>query len=239
MYCTWYTKFDLAKFKEKELAIALRKEGKTYNEILEIVPVAKSTLSLWLREVGLSKSQKQKLTAKKRSSQLRGGARRHEMRLEEERVMLKRAINDVGLISDRDLFLIGVALYWAEGAKRNADKPGVMIDFGNSDPEMLKLFIAWLRKFAGTKDDEIVLRLHLHINHAHREEELKKLWSSKLNMPQGLFKRTVYKKHNPKTVRHKIGKEYIGLVSLRVKRSTSLNRRIIGLIYAIIAAKNK
>jgi intein-encoded DNA endonuclease-like protein len=36
----------LAKFKEKEVAIELRKQGYSYSEILKKIPVAKSTLSL-------------------------------------------------------------------------------------------------------------------------------------------------------------------------------------------------
>lgn len=227
------------KVQEKEQAIKLRKQGKTYNEILKVVPVAKSTLSLWLREVGLSKTQKQRISAKRRAAQMRGGERRREIRLEEENAMLERALREIDIITERDLFLIGVALYWAEGAKRNADKPGVLIDFGNSDPEIIKLFISWLRKFAGVKNEDLVLRLHLHINHKYRESEVKKIWTNKLNEPQDLFGKTIYKKHSPKTVRHKTGEEYIGLVSVRVRKSTSLNRRIMGLIYAIIAATNK
>jgi len=45
-------------------AIELRKKGLSYSEILKCVPVAKSTLSLWLRSVGLSKKQRQRLTDK-------------------------------------------------------------------------------------------------------------------------------------------------------------------------------
>ena len=51
----------LAKIEEKQKAIALRKRGYSYSEILAEVPVAKSTLSLWLRSVGLAKKQKQLL----------------------------------------------------------------------------------------------------------------------------------------------------------------------------------
>ena len=43
------------KKKEKAKAIRLRRKGKSYNEILEKVPVAKSTLSRWLRDVSLAK----------------------------------------------------------------------------------------------------------------------------------------------------------------------------------------
>jgi hypothetical protein len=50
---------------EKEKAIDLRKKGLSYNEILKKVPVAKSTLSLWFRDIGLAVRQRQRLTAKK------------------------------------------------------------------------------------------------------------------------------------------------------------------------------
>lgn len=52
----------------KEKAINLRKRGFSYSEILEQIPVAKSTLSSWLHSIGLSKKQKQRLTEKKLAS---------------------------------------------------------------------------------------------------------------------------------------------------------------------------
>ncbi len=50
---------------KREIAIALRKKGLSYREILKRVFVAKSTLSLWLGDVGLSKKQKQRITQKR------------------------------------------------------------------------------------------------------------------------------------------------------------------------------
>lgn len=38
----------------RELAVDLRLEGRSYREIATVVPVAKSTLSLWLRDVPLT-----------------------------------------------------------------------------------------------------------------------------------------------------------------------------------------
>lgn len=67
---------------EKEIAISLRKQGKTYGEILKVVKVAKSTLSLWLRSVGLAKEQYQTLTEKKRAAQKRGAEDRRTHRIE-------------------------------------------------------------------------------------------------------------------------------------------------------------
>jgi transposase len=60
------------KVKEKEIAIELRRQGYSYSEILKRVPVAKSTLSLWLRSVGLAKQQKQRLTEKRLAALKRG-----------------------------------------------------------------------------------------------------------------------------------------------------------------------
>ncbi len=225
------------KYSEKQLAIKLRKEGKTYSDILKEVHVSKSTLSLWLREVGLSKTQKQKLTEKRKQAQQRGGDKRHAMRLAEEKEMIKRGVKDVKNLSTRELFMIGIALYWAEGSKKSADRPGVMVDFGNSDPTMVALFIKWLQNFCDVTEEDFILRLHLHQSHKVREKEIISKWAKELSVPTSLFAKTTFKKHNPKTVRYKIGEDYIGLVSVRVKKSTTLNRRIMGWIYAIIATQ--
>ena len=46
----------LVHFKTK--AIALRKKGYSYKEIMAEVPVAKSSISLWLKDTPLTKSEK-------------------------------------------------------------------------------------------------------------------------------------------------------------------------------------
>lgn len=39
----------ISKIEEKQRAIELRRDGLSYNEILKLIPVAKSTLSVWLK----------------------------------------------------------------------------------------------------------------------------------------------------------------------------------------------
>ena len=77
------------KTKEKQKAIELRRKGLSYSEILKQIPVAKSSLSLWLKSVKLAVSQKQRLTDKKRASALRGALKR-----KNERVALTQEIKD-------------------------------------------------------------------------------------------------------------------------------------------------
>ena len=52
------------KLKLKEKAVKFRKQGLSYSEILKQIPVAKSTLSLWLKSVNLSNKQSQRLAEK-------------------------------------------------------------------------------------------------------------------------------------------------------------------------------
>src|SRR5256885_823388 len=53
-----WTKRPRAKDDLRERAVALRREGKSYREIREQIPVSKSTLSLWLSDVILTEEQK-------------------------------------------------------------------------------------------------------------------------------------------------------------------------------------
>ena len=144
-------------------AIDLRKKGFSYSEILEQIPVAKSTLSLWLQSVNLSKKQKQRLTEKKLQSALRGAARKKEIKLQKIERIQNEARKEIVKISDHELFLIGIALYWAEGAKERFGYASP-IKFINSDSEMIKIFIIWIEKFLKIKKEALIYELYIHRN---------------------------------------------------------------------------
>jgi len=54
------------KDKERKKAVLLRQQGHSYNEILEQVPVSKSSLSIWLRGIHLDSEAQVKLAQKRR-----------------------------------------------------------------------------------------------------------------------------------------------------------------------------
>jgi hypothetical protein len=226
----------IGKTLEKEIAIKLRKQGKSYNEILRVVPVAKSTLSLWLRDVGLSKKQTQLFSIKKRQAQLRGGAARKADRLARTEAILEEAIHDIGTLTHRERLLIGTALYWAEGAKEKTYRPTVQLDFANSDSSMIKFHIVWLHDILGVADEDIKIVLHIHENRLAEIDSFRQFWIDATGLKLKNFVKPVIKKHIPKTKRHNIADTYHGLVAIRVRRSTMLNRRILGWIHGIIAA---
>lgn len=223
----------MVKSTEKTLAIQLRREGKTYSEILKRVPVAKSTLSVWLQDVGLSVQQTQRLSDKKYQAQLRGGASRRTDRLERTAVIRQEAQTTIGKLTSRERFLIGIALYWAEGAKEKSYRPSVRLDFANSDPEMVRFYVHWLRTTLMVADEDIQLMLHIHENRFAELDTFNKFWLKTTGLKVINLTKPVIKKHIPKTKRHNIADTYHGLVAIRVRRSTILNRRVQGCINAI------
>jgi len=219
----------VAKSELRTRAITLRERGKTYREILEEVNVSKSTLSLWLRGVGLTRRQQQRITKKKKAAQQRGGDTKRAQRVSKTERIHREAQNEIGSLTERERWLIGVALYWAEGAKAKAWNPSVGLDFANSDSSMIRFFIEWLQDFCDVPVADISLRLLLHETHKHRLAEVKTYWSKKTKLPIESIVYVYFKKNILRTKRKNLdNSSYFGLISLRVKRSTDLNRRIEG-----------
>ena len=193
------------KMREKEKAIKLRKEGLSYSEILKEVVVSRSTLSLWLREVGLSLQQQQRLTAKKLESMKRGWISQRQKRISVSNVIYNEASRKVGDISERELLLIGATLYWAEGSKQKAHNISQGVIFTNSDSNMIRLFLVFVRKILSVNNNDIKFELYIH--KGNDVEKAKRYWSQILNQPIDSFG-TVYFKDNKTNTKRKNIDEY-------------------------------
>ena len=134
-----WTRRPRAKDDLRETAVAMRKEGRSYREIREVVGVSKSTLSLWLRDVPLSEDQRQALAlrspegATRRAVAIRASAAQRRTTIESE------ARAQIACLSESELFVAGVVAYWAEGAKNKPWRTGARVSFLNSDPGMIQL----------------------------------------------------------------------------------------------------
>ncbi|MFA6184481.1 MAG: hypothetical protein WC682_05305 [Parcubacteria group bacterium] len=84
-------------------------------------------------------------------------------------------------IREKELFIAGVTLYWAEGSKWSGEK---IIDFANSDSEMVKVFIDFLRIVCGI--DENKIRIYLYCYKNQDSDELMSYWSklTKISLKQ-------------------------------------------------------
>ena len=228
-----WTRRPRAKDNLRETALAMRKEGRSYREIGEVVGVAKSTLSLWLRDVELTQEQRLALTlrspagATRRARAIRASAAQRRTRVQAE------ARAQITQLSESELFAAGVVVNWAEGAKNKPWRTGQAVKFMNSDPRLIQLFLAWLR-LAGVTPDRLIFRLHIH--QSADVTDAVAFWSNVVDAPASQFGSTTIKTHNPKTVRKNVGAEYHGCLVVYVRDSPALNLQIEGWFEGLSAA---
>jgi hypothetical protein len=222
-----------SKRRERERAIALRQRGLSYSEIRRRVPVAKSSLSVWLRQVGLLEWQRQRLRERKAAPWRKGPQKRHELRLQRiARVNADARQEARRLLRRREIrWLVGTSLYWAEGTKIKAWRAGEQVAFVNSDPAMVNIIQDWLRRYCAVVDSDVDFYLYIHekanISAAHE------FWVRSLRIDRGRL-RTYLKKHNPSPKRHNIGASYYGTMRVRIRKSTDLSHRIAAWVRELI-----
>lgn len=219
-----WTRRPNAKDDLRERARELRRQGWTYDRIQLELGVSKSSISLWVRD--LPKPERPPRTREEASAIARKGWERTLQLREEERQHVKNtARQEIGGVSERELFLTGVALYWAEGAKDKPHARRERVVFINSDPDVIGLFLAWLDLLGVDRDD---LRFAVSIHESAEVENAEAYWSAHVGVEVTQLQKTTLKKHNPKTVRKNVGPSYRGCLAVRVSRSAQLYRRIEG-----------
>ncbi|MDP3800457.1 MAG: hypothetical protein Q8Q90_03490 [bacterium] len=140
--------------KDYQEALKMRLEGKTYGEIRNIFKIPKSTLSTWFSKLELNKNSQKILQLKRKNGYLKlvefNKIRTENIKKENEKIRLVHE-SHVSKLSDRELMLIGAALYWGEGYKNFNQKKHVYpyVCFGNSDPEMVVVFISFMERILG------------------------------------------------------------------------------------------
>ncbi len=107
--------------------------------------------------------------------------------------------------------------------------------FSNSDPNMLKVFLVWLRQL-GIPDDAICFELYVHDDRKSEAKEFLLWWADALNIKSSRIGNIYFKRGNPKTNRTNVGDLYHGLIRIKVRLSTVLNRKVNGWISGIVAS---
>jgi hypothetical protein len=183
----------MAHNKLREEAVALRKQGFTYGQIKRDLGIQKSTLSDWLSDLPLTTTQ-QNLLAK---NKLRSRDLSREKFIETSRVKSVSRLKEVYQkqnkqllpLSNRELFIAGLFLYWGEGEKRKG-----RVSLSNTDPRIIKFYLYWLFEILKVPKDKIVVRLQLYKDMNINESI--NFWSVTLDLQISQFRRTYIKKSN-------------------------------------------
>lgn len=166
---------------KRNVAINLRKKGKSYNEICKLSGIPKSTLSSWLKNLPLSKVVKKNKINLAKLIWSKNIIKYNKQRSKLYQVKVKKILNkyskEIPKINNQALFWIGLSLFWAEGGKREK----WALKFVNSDAKMIQIMMKFFRKICKIPDEKIKLRIHLYPN--MDEEKTKKYWSQIAKLP--------------------------------------------------------
>lgn len=187
---------DLTK---KSQAIQLRKEGKSYSQILKDINVSKSTLSLWLRSYPLSPVRMKELRDwnEDRIMHYKETRRKRKEKLLAD--ILKKQQKTIFPLFKRDLFIGGLFLYWGEGSKTKFSWCAV----SNTDPAMIYFFVRWFEFYWGIDKKKMKIRLHLYQDMSIKKEI--NFWSKYLSISQEQFRKPSIKKTFLKSRTYKVG----------------------------------
>lgn len=233
----------------KATAISLRKDGLSFSEIQKQLPVAKSTLSSWLKDLKLTPEQIAKLD-KKRNETIRKTA---EKKIAETRKSIEDVKSDsaraIGQISKRELWLMGIMLYWRERVLNRNDsdlKKGVR--FTSSDPFLINLFLKWLHDIGRLGKDEIAFDIFISSNKVtsvsfedkneiRKNSDVQKIvdfWAVNTGFNNSYFSHIYVQKSQPTKGKRKISnKSEMGILRIRVKASSMLARQVAGWIEGV------
>ncbi|MCK4520878.1 helix-turn-helix domain-containing protein [Candidatus Parcubacteria bacterium] len=187
----------MAKFKDHQMALTLRKQGMSYSQIKKILKVSKSTLSAWLKDYPLSKKRIREL--RDWNEQRIEKCRETKRKKKEERLnkFCKEQKRIIFPFDKRELYLAGLFLYWGEGAKVGMCRLSV----SNTDPSIIKFFMDWLIKSLKVPKEKLKVHLHLYKDMNIAKEI--KFWSEILNIPISQFNKPYIKKTDKASINHK------------------------------------
>ncbi|MFF9583270.1 hypothetical protein [Streptomyces achromogenes] len=224
-----WTKRPNAKDDLRDRARELRLQGWTYDRIQAELGCSKSSISLWVRD--LPKPEPRYTPEEQRALMNEGLAHLRAARDREREETKQRAAAAVGRPSERELFLVGVGLYWAEGTKDKPYDRRENVTFVNSDPGMIKVFLAWLDLLQVERER---LRFTVMIHENADVEGAERYWADLVGADASAFRKTTLKTHNPKTVRKNTKDAYRGCLVIKVLKGADLYRRIEGTWYGIV-----
>lgn len=218
----------MAKSRERNRAIELRKKGESIKAIAKKIGVSKSSVSIWCRDIILTSAQIKRLHESMVKGgyvgRMKGARAQYERRLrviEQARENGKLAI---GGLSERDLLISFISLYWGEGSKKSRQ-----FAINNSDSEMVQFIIKAIRKLWGIKKERFVLTIGINQIYKKREKEVQNYWSKVTDMSKSQFRKTIFIKAKNKK-HYDNFKNHYGTLTVKIKKSSDIYYKTMGLI---------
>lgn len=156
----------------------LRRQGYSYSMINQKLGISRGTMSYWFKDKPFKPNEEVQARIK---GSLSIGVRSHNRRVAEIATLRQKGIEELGELSARDLWLLGIGLYIGEGAKTTE-----AIRIVNSDPAVIRLSIKWLTEACGLASDNLTVSLHVYPD--NDVEACKVYWQKITGLPRENFR---------------------------------------------------
>lgn len=202
--------------KDKKEAFQLRKEGKTYSEIKNILGVTKSTLSFWFKGFDWS-SDLSKLNHSFNYSPEKI-LRMHEVRRKQLSELYERArveaYAEFKVHKSNPLFAAGLMAYAGEGDKSERNS---LIRIANADDRILLIFKRFLESYYPEYREKMRMSVLLYPD--LDEKECLAYWSVMMEIPLTQFHKPVHiiGRHKTRRLRRGVGSLIISSKFLKTK----------------------
>jgi len=221
-----WTRRPNAKDDVRSRARELRRQGMVYNEIAVKLGVSKSSVSLWVRNIPRSETLSYEESRQRQMAGVSAYWAAERERRELARVAVSQAAaGQIGQLSQREVLIAGAVAYWCEGAKNKPYRRNNRVDFINSDPQLVKLFLRFLET-AGVSRNRLVFMISIH--ETADLVAAQRFWHQVIGYEDARFMPPLIKRHKPLTVRKNTGDDYHGCLRILVRRATVLYRQIEG-----------
>jgi hypothetical protein len=225
---------NMAKSQLRLRAREQRMNGLGIKTIAYTLGVSSSTVSLWCRDIVLTPQQIKELELRSRDPsygrRLLYAKAQQERRNKKITALFEEGKKDIGEVTQRDLFVAGVALYWAEGFKKDN-----LVGFSNSDPTMILFFVRWL-SICGIGKSR--LKFRLGVNEAYKESvhKIEEFWQEILDVDKNQFQKPFFQRVKLQKI-YDNQENYHGVLRVRVSKSTDFLRKIHGWIAGLKGSK--
>lgn len=218
----------MAKSEKKIRARKLRRDGQSIKSIARDLEVSPGSVSLWCRDILMTREQLDILEKNSKDpyygKRLQNSLKQQSVRIEKTDRLKAEGIEEVGKLTNRELLLVGIALYWAEGYKKDSQ-----VGLGSSDPRMMQLYVKWLRECFNYSVEDLLFRVTVNESHVYRIKEIVQYWADLFGINISNFQKSFYQKAKwQKSYEHP--EEYFGVLRIRVRKSSDFLRKIHGYI---------
>lgn len=150
---------------------------------------------------------------------LKNGTLRHNHRVQETIRVMQEASREIGELSDRDLWMLGLGLYIGEGSKSIES-----VRIVNSDPAVIKIALRWFRESCKLSTENLIISLNLYPD--NDVEESIKYWQEITGLPRKNFRKTQIDTRMQKAQSRR-GKLPYGTVQIRVRSNGDTNKGVV------------